>query len=247
MTQFKDKTILVTGASRGIGKGIAETLATKGAKVLLTYSSNKEAAQTVCDGLSGDGHQIYPLNLSDVESVESLAKVITEEHGPLYGVVNNAGITKDQLILRMKVQDFDDVIQTNLKGSFWLTKLLLKPMLKARVGSVVTITSVIGQTGNAGQTNYAASKAGLEAMSKSLALEVGSRNIRFNCVAPGFIETDMTNELSDDQRQAILNRIPLQKLGQVSDVANAVSFLLSDQASYITGHTLSVNGGMYMS
>lgn len=244
--RFDGKTVLVTGSSRGIGAAIAQHLARLGARVAVTYSGNKASAELTCAALEGSGHLCLHLNVSDESSVDSVFETISKEFGKLDFLVNNAGITKDQLLLRMKVDDFNSVIETNLRGTFLCTKAAIKPMLKARAGSIVNITSVIGQTGNAGQANYAASKAGIEGFSKSVAAEVASRSIRVNCVAPGFIVTEMTDVLSDTQKQAILEKVPLKTLGSVDDISNAVSFLLSDEAKYITGQTLSVNGGMFM-
>lgn len=240
------KNILVTGGSRGIGAAIARKCATEGAKVAITYSSRPDGAEKVISELPGDGHFSLQLNISDEESVTAAFKTLFEKFESLDGLVNNAGITKDQILLRMKTSDFDDVIQTNLRGTFLCTKAVLKKMIKARKGSIVNITSVIGQTGNQGQANYAASKAGIEAFTKSTALELGSRNIRANCIAPGFIATDMTDALDDNVKKSILNNVPLQTLGDVEDIANASCFLLSDNSKYITGQTLSVNGGMNM-
>jgi 3-oxoacyl-[acyl-carrier protein] reductase len=244
--RLKGKNILVTGGSRGIGAGIVKRLAQDGARVALTYTSKPDLAEAVLKSLPGSDHLALELNVSSEESVEQTFKVLLEKFGKLDGLVNNAGVTKDQLLLRMKAEDFDQVMQTNLRGAFLCTRLATKAMLKARQGSIVQITSVIGHSGNAGQANYAASKAGIEAFTKSIAQEVGSRNIRLNCVAPGFISTDMTDVLPDTQKNAILAKIPLQKFGTTEDVAAAVSFLLSDESAYITGQTLHVNGGMYM-
>jgi 3-oxoacyl-[acyl-carrier protein] reductase len=244
--KLKNKTILVTGGSRGIGAGIVKRLAEDGARVAFTYTSNQAAAEEVLKNLPGDGHLAFELHVESEESVEKLFKAVLEKMDKLDGLVNNAGITKDQLLLRMKAEDFDQVLHTNLRGVFLCTKLATKAMLKARQGSIVNVTSVIGHSGNSGQANYAASKGGITAFAKSIAQEVGSRNIRVNCVAPGFITTHMTDVLPEEQKNAILAKIPLQKFGQTSDIANAVSFLLSDEASYITGQTLHVNGGMGM-
>lgn len=240
------KRIVVTGSSRGIGAGIASWLAAEGAKVVVTFSSNEAAAQAVVMALAGTGHLCLPLNVADEASVDAFfAKVA--ELGPLHGLVNNAGIEKDQLILRMKSEEFDAVIGTNLRGSFLCARTAIKMMFKAKVaGAIVNITSVIGEMGNPGQSNYAASKAGVEAMSKSLAKEVASRGIRLNCVAPGFIATDMTKKMTDDQKAKILSGVPLGAMGTTEDIAAATAFLLSDEARYITGHTLSVNGGLYI-
>lgn len=244
--RFEGKTVLVTGSSRGIGAGIAQYLAREGARVAVTYSSNPAAAEKTSAALEGSGHLCLQLNVADEASVEQAFEKVVQEFGKLDFLVNNAGITKDQLLLRMKAEDFSSVVDTNLRGTFLCTKAATKLMLKARSGSIVNITSVIGQTGNAGQANYAASKAGIEAFSKSVAAEVASRSIRVNCVAPGFIVTEMTDVLSDTQKQAILDKVPLKTLGTVDDISSAVGFLLSDEAKYITGQTLSVNGGLYM-
>lgn len=246
MSLLGGKRILVTGSSRGIGAGIARLLAREGAKVAVAYSSSESAAQDVLASLEGTGHTLVSLQVANEESVQKAFEQVLSLWGGLDGLVNNAGITRDQLLLRMKSDDFDSVINTNLKGTFLCTKLAVKSMMKARQGSIVNITSVIGQSGNAGQANYAASKAGVEGFTKSIAQEVGSRNVRVNCVAPGFIVTDMTDQLTDEQKKVILDKVPLESLGQVDDVAHAVAFLLSDKARYITGHTLSVNGGLYM-
>ncbi len=244
--RFANQTALVTGSSRGIGAAIAARLAHEGARVAITYSSNADAAQKVLASLSGTGHIALHLNVGDEASVEKAFAECTEKLGKIDCLVNNAGITKDQLLLRMKSEDFDRVIETNLKGVFLCTRAAAKLMLKAKSGSIVNITSVIGQTGNPGQANYAASKGGVESFTKSVAQELASRQIRVNCVAPGFIVTEMTDVLGDDTKKAILDKVPLKTLGAPEDIAAAVSFLLSQDAKYITGHTLSVNGGMFM-
>ncbi len=238
--------IIVTGGSRGIGAGIVHYLAQSGAEIAFTYSSREESARDVLEKLPGTGHFYVQMNIADEVSVHAGLEQIFKKWPEIHGLVNNAGITKDQLILRMKTEDFDSVINTNLKGTFLLSRALSKMMLKARKGSIVNITSVIGQTGNAGQSNYAASKAGTIGFSKSLAQEFGSRGVRVNCIAPGFIATEMTEVLTDEQKGKILEKIPLQKMGETQDIASAVRFLLSDESKYITGHTLSVNGGMFM-
>ena len=238
--------IIVTGGSRGIGAGIVHYLAQSGAEIAFTYSSREESAREVLEKLPGTGHFYVQMNIADEASVQAGLEQIFKKWPEIHGLVNNAGITKDQLILRMKTEDFDSVINTNLKGTFLLSRALSKMMLKARKGSIVNITSVIGQTGNAGQSNYAASKAGTIGFSKSLAQELGSRGVRVNCIAPGFIATEMTEVLTDEQKSKILEKIPLQKMGETQDIASAVRFLLSDESKYITGHTLSVNGGMFM-
>lgn len=248
------KKIVVTGGSRGIGAAIVRLLADKGALVAFTYSSQEDAAQKVIESIrrkypeqsGNDGHFYVRMDLANEESINTATEQILSRWKSVDGLVNNAGITKDQLLLRMKSQDFDIVMNTNLRGTFLVTKNFSKIMLKAKKGSIVNITSVIGQTGNPGQSSYAASKAGTVAFSKSIAQELGSRDIRVNCVAPGFITTDMTEQLDENVKNKILEKIPLGCLGEASDVAHAVRFLLSDESKYITGHTINVNGGMYM-
>lgn len=239
------KKIVVTGGSRGIGASIVRLLAEEGAQVAFTYSSREEAAAEVAKSLVGEGHFYVKMDVASEASVEEATQQILAKFPEVHGVVNNAGITKDTLLLRMKPADFDSVINTNLRGTFLVTKALSKTLMKNQ-GSVVNITSVIGQTGNAGQANYAASKGGTVAFSKSVALELASRKVRVNCVAPGFIATEMTDALTEDQKAKILAEIPLAFIGEGRDVANAVKFLLSDESRYITGQTLSVNGGMFM-
>ena len=246
MADLKNLRIFVTGASRGIGAGIARACAEKGARVAIGYSSNAQAAEAVCSSLSGQGHLVVKVDVREEASVAQAFEKVLGAFGGLDGLVNNAGVTADQLLLRMKPEDFDSVVQTNLRGVYLCMKEAVRPMMKAKKGSIVNITSVIGQSGQAGQANYAASKAGIEAFSKSIAQELASRNIRSNCVAPGFIDTDMTAALSEQQKTAISAKIPLGKIGTAEDVANAVCFLLSDDSRYVTGHTLSVNGGLYM-
>ncbi len=243
---LQGKRIVVTGGSRGIGSAIVKLLAEEGAEVAFTYSSREESAQKVAQSLSGQGHFYVKMDVSDEASVNTAIGEILEKWPEVHGVVNNAGITKDQLLLRMKAEDFDSVINTNLRGTFLVTKAFAKPMMKSRKGSVVNIVSIIGETGNAGQANYAASKAGTIAFAKSVALELASRNIRVNNIAPGFIGTEMTEILSDDVKAKMMEKIPLGKIGEGEDIAQAVRFLLSDESKYITGHTLDVNGGMFM-
>lgn len=240
------KKVFVTGGSRGIGAAIVKVLAAKGAQVAFTFSSREDAAKKVLESLPGSGHMTLAMNVADEASVEQGIAKVLEQFKDIDGVVNNAGITKDTLLLRMKAEDFSAVVDTNLKGTFLVTKTFLKSMLKARKGSIVNITSVIGQTGNAGQANYAASKAGTEAFAKSTAQEVASRGIRVNCVAPGFINTEMTEILTEDQKKMILAKVPLERIAEAEEVAYAVAFLLSDESKYITGHTLDVNGGLFM-
>lgn len=240
------KKVLITGASRGIGAGIAHLLAEEGAQVAITYVSRPEVAEKVLAGLPGQGHIMVEMNVSDSNSVVSGFEQTLARFERLDGLVNNAGITKDQLILRMKDEDFNSVIETNLRGAFLCARQAIKVMLKARAGSIVNMSSVVAQMGNPGQANYAASKAGLEGLTRALALEVSSRQIRVNAVAPGYIVTEMTAALDAKQQEAIQSRIPLGKLGQVRDIAAATLFLLSDESTYITGQVLGVNGGLYM-
>jgi 3-oxoacyl-[acyl-carrier protein] reductase len=245
-TQLAQKKVFVTGGSRGIGAAIVKTLAARGASVAFTYAAREDAAKKLLSELPGTGHFCLQMQSTDEASVDSVVKQVTEKFGEIDGVVNNAGITKDGLLMRMKAEDFDSVINTNLRGTFLVTKGFLRTMIKARKGSIVNITSVIGQTGNAGQANYAASKAGTEAFSRSVAQEVASRNVRVNCIAPGFIGTEMTEALSEEQKKMILSKIPMERMADADEVASVVAFLLSEDSRYITGHTLSVNGGMFM-
>ncbi|PZT65169.1 3-oxoacyl-ACP reductase FabG [Escherichia coli] len=235
---FEGKIALVTGASRGIGRAIAETLAARGAKVIGTATS-ENGAQAISDYLG-------MLNVTDPASIESVLEKIRAEFGEVDILVNNAGITRDNLLMRMKDEEWNDIIETNLSSVFRLSKAVMRAMMKKRHGRIITIGSVVGTMGNGGQANYAAAKAGLIGFSKSLAREVASRGITVNVVAPGFIETDMTRALSDDQRAGILAQVPAGRLGGAQEIANAVAFLASDEAAYITGETLHVNGGMYM-
>lgn len=239
---------LVTGASRGIGKAIATTLGSKGATVVGTATS-ASGAQSISDSFAASGIRGAGkvLNVTDPDSIESLIKDVQSEYGAPTILVNNAGITRDNLLMRMKDDEWNDVIETNLTSAFRMSKACLRGMMKAKHGRIITITSVIGATGNPGQSNYAATKAGVIGFTKSLAREIGSRGITVNAVAPGFIDTDMTRALPQEQRDALLEQIALGKLGTVEDVANAVAFLASADAAYITGETIHVNGGMYMS
>lgn len=238
------KIALVTGASRGIGRAIAEKLVAYGATVIGT-ATTENGAQAISQYLGSNGKGVA-LNVTDEKSIESVLDAIKAQFGDIDILVNNAGITRDNLLMRMKDQEWQDIIDTNLTSIFRLSKALMRSMMKKRYGRIVTIGSVVGTMGNAGQANYAAAKAGLIGFSKSLAREVASRGITVNVVAPGFIETDMTKALSDEQRTAILSQVPANRLGDPKDIANAVAFLVSDDASYITGETLHVNGGMYM-
>jgi len=237
---------LVTGASRGIGRAIAVSLAKQGAKVIGTATS-EAGAVAISEYLAGDGKGVV-LNVNDAARAVALIDEIQKEFGVAVTIlVNNAGITQDQLAMRMKDEEWDSVIATNLTSVARLSRAVLRGMMKAKHGRIINITSVVGSAGNAGQMNYAAAKAGVAGMSRALAREIGSRNITVNCVAPGFIDTDMTKTLSEQQITALLQQVPLGRLGVPEDIASAVSFLASPQASYITGTTLHVNGGMYMS
>ena len=238
---------LVTGASRGIGRSIAEMLGKAGATVIGTATSDKGADAITAylseAGIAGKG---MVLNVADKESIESVVKAVTGEFGTVSVLVNNAGITRDNLLMRMKDDEWDDIITTNLTSVYRMSKACLRGMTKAKKGRIISISSVVGASGNPGQTNYAAAKAGLVGFSKSLAREIGSRSITVNVVAPGFIDTDMTRELSEEQRNHLLQNIPLSRLGQPSEIAGAVLFLASSLGAYVTGETIHVNGGMYM-
>jgi len=243
-----DSTIaLVTGASRGIGKAIAEQLGKQGMTVIGTATSEGGAdaisAYMKEVGISGQGMM---LDVSDDASVESVIEKITSEYGAITVLVNNAGITRDNLLMRMKTDEWDAVINTNLTSLYRVVKACLRPMMKTKTGRIINIASVVGASGNAGQTNYSAAKAGMVGFTKSLAQEVGSRGISVNAVAPGFIDTDMTKELPDAQKEALLSAIPMARLGQAHEIAATVGFLASDAVAYITGETIHVNGGMYM-
>ncbi len=244
---LENKVVLVTGASRGIGQAIATALGEQGATIIGTATSDKGAeaisgyfAQA---GISGQGMK---LDVSDDESVAEVIGSITDQYGRVAVLVNNAGITRDNLLMRMQSEEWDSVINTNLTSLYRLSKAVVRGMMKARTGRIVNIASVVGSSGNAGQTNYSAAKAGMLGFTKSLAAELGSRGITVNAVAPGFIDTDMTRELADEQREALLRNIPLARLGQPQEIAAVVAFLVSDAAGYITGETIHVNGGMYM-
>jgi len=235
---------LITGASRGIGRAIAERLADDGFFVIGTATSDAGA-----DSIStylGENGKGMKLDVSDSESVSAAIKTINDDFGTPTILVNNAGITRDNLLMRMKDDEWDDIINTNLTSVFRMSKAVLRGMMKVKTGRIINISSVVGSTGNAGQANYAAAKAGMIGFTKSMAKEVGSRNITVNTVAPGFIDTDMTRELNDDVKNALLTSIPLSRLGEAKEIAHAVAFLASSGASYITGETLHVNGGMFM-
>ena len=244
---LKDKKFVVTGGSRGIGRAIVEALAQAQAQVAFSYRSRAAQAQSVLENLPGEGHFCFSLDLGSKESREEAFLKIKERWSEIHGLVNNAGLTEDQILMLMTEESLCKVIQTNLIGSMLWTKALLKPLFRSKEGgAIVNITSVTAQVGSAGQSNYTASKGGLEAFSRSLAREIARKKIRVNCIAPGFIETDMTKTLSEEQKKAILDQIPLQRLGRVQDITGACTFLLSDLSSYMTGHTLNMNGGMYM-
>ncbi|WP_025820656.1 3-oxoacyl-ACP reductase FabG [Shewanella marina] len=238
------KVALVTGASRGIGKAIAETLVAAGATVVGTATSASGAA--AIQTYLGDKGLGLELNVTDSQSVSDLFSNIKEKVGDVDILVNNAGITRDNLLMRMKDDEWQDIIDTNLTSLFRLSKAVMRPMMKKRHGRIINIGSVVGSMGNAGQVNYSAAKAGLIGFTKSLAKEVASRQITVNAIAPGFIQTDMTNELNEEQQRAIMSQVPMERLGQPQEIANAVVFLASDAAAYISGETLHVNGGMYM-
>jgi 3-oxoacyl-[acyl-carrier protein] reductase len=242
---MEKKVAFVTGATRGIGAAIARTLAQDGFTVIGTATS-EPGALTITSALEATGGHGIVLNVTDAQACETALKDIENTNGAIAVLVNNAGITRDTLIMRMKDEDWDAVLDTNLKAVFRLSRLVIRGMMKARFGRIINVGSVVGSMGNAGQVNYSAAKAGLIGLTKSLAQEVGSRGITVNCVAPGFIDTDMTKSLGEDQRKTLTERIPAGRLGAPEDIAHAVGFLASDRAGYITGNTLHVNGGMHM-
>lgn len=248
MKRFENKIVLVTGAGRGIGASIAKRFASEGAEVIVNYSGNDEAAQKTVDEITATGGQAqkYKCSVNDSESVKVMIDEIIKEFERIDILVNNAGITKDGLMLRMTDEDFDRVIDVNLKGTFNCTKYVSKYMLKQKSGKIINISSVVGLSGNAGQVNYSASKAGIIGITKSAAKELSSRGITVNAVAPGYVDTDMTKVLSDNIRNEILKNIPLQRMGNVEDISNCVAFLASEDASYITGQVISVDGGMHI-
>jgi 3-oxoacyl-[acyl-carrier protein] reductase len=244
--KFEGQVALVTGASRGIGAAIALELARKGLKVIGTATTDAGAAK-IREALAAHaGCDGRVLNVTDTAACDALVDAISKEHGALQVLVNNAGITRDTLAMRMKDEDWDAVMDANLKGVFRMSRAVMRTMMKQRYGRIINITSVVGASGNPGQANYAAAKAGVAGMTRALARELGSRGITVNCIAPGFIETDMTAGLSEDQQKALLGQIPLGHLGKPGDVAHAVAFLASVQAGYVTGQEIHVNGGMYM-
>ncbi|GKX49752.1 3-oxoacyl-ACP reductase FabG [Budvicia aquatica] len=242
--RLEGKIALVTGASRGIGRAIAERLVSDGATVIGTATSDK-GAEAISEYLGKNGKGIA-LNVTDSASIETALNTIRAEFGEIDILINNAGITRDNLLMRMKDDEWQDILDTNLTSVFRLSKAVMRAMMKKRHGRIITIGSVVGTMGNAGQTNYAAAKAGIIGFSKSLAREVASRGITVNVIAPGFIETDMTRALTDEQRSGILSSVPANRLGEAKEIASAAAFLASDEAGYITGETLNVNGGMYM-
>ena len=242
MSNLANQIALVTGATRGIGAAIAAELKAQGATVIGTATS-----QAGADTISSTGVLGVVLNVTDGAAVDALVDSIVKEHGGLHILVNNAGITRDTLAMRMKDEQWDEVADTNLKAVFRVSRAAIKPMMKQRQGRIISITSVVGAAGNPGQANYAAAKAGVAGMTRALAQELGSRGITVNCIAPGFIATDMTAELPEAQKAVLLAKIPVGRLGQAAEIAHAVGFLASPQAAYITGHELHVNGGMYMS
>ena len=246
MKLLENRTAIITGATRGIGRGIAEIFAKNGANVAFTYSSSAEAAIALEKDLAAHGIKAkgYQSNAADFNAAQELALKVIEDFGSIDILINNAGITKDNLLMRISEEDFDTVIEVNLKSVFNLTKAVIRPMMKQRSGSIINMSSVVGVKGNAGQANYAASKAGILGFTKSVALELGSRNIRCNAIAPGFIETEMTSVLPEETVKTWRDAIPLKRGGTPEDVANACVFLASDLSSYITGQTLHVDGGM---
>ncbi|MES2482922.1 MAG: 3-oxoacyl-ACP reductase FabG [Pseudomonadota bacterium] len=245
-TVFAGQVALVTGASRGIGASIAAQLAARGLKVIGTATTDA-GAQRITEALAAhEGCRGATLDVNDAAAAEALVEGIVKAHGGLQVLVNNAGITRDMLAMRLKDEDWDAVLDTNLKAVFRMSRAVMRTMMKQRYGRIISITSVVGASGNPGQANYAAAKAGVAGMTRALARELGSRNITVNCVAPGFIATDMTASLAEEQRKALLGQIPLGQLGRPEDVAHAVAYLASPEAGYVTGQELHVNGGMYM-
>ena len=246
--KLQNKVAIVTGGSRGIGSAIAKELAKEGAKVVLTYHSSPDKAQNVLDEIKNSGGygRIFQADASSIIDAQKTVDFTLNEFGALHILINNAGITKDNLLLRMTEQDWDEVINTNLKSVFNYTKTAIKPMINQREGKIINISSVVGIMGNVGQANYVAAKAGVIGLTKSLAREFASRNINVNAIAPGYIETDMTAKLTDTQKQAILNLIPLKRIGKPEDIARVVVFLASEDANYITGQVFCVDGGMVM-
>lgn len=246
--KLENKTVLVTGASRGIGREIALTFAKEGANIVVNYSGSKEKAEEVVAEITALGQKAiaYQCNVSDGDSVQNMVKETIAQFGSLDILVNNAGITRDNLLMRMKDDEWDDVININLKGVFLCTKAVTRQMMKQRAGKIINVSSIVGVIGNPGQANYVAAKSGVIGLTKTSAKELASRNITVNAIAPGFITTDMTDQLKDDVKEAMLAQIPLGKFGQAKDIANAALFLASDDANYITGQTIHIDGGMVM-
>lgn len=244
----KGKNVLVTGASRGIGRTIALDFAKQGANVAVNYAGNEKKAEEVVEEIKGYGVKAFSIqaDVSNESSVKAMMKEVISQFGGLDVLVNNAGVTKDNLLMRMKEEDFDEVIDINLKGVFLCTKAATRQMMKQRAGRIINVASIVGVSGNAGQANYTAAKAGVIGLTKTTAKELASRNILVNAVAPGFIATDMTDELSEEQKEAMLSMIPLERLGNPEDVARVVCFLASEGANYITGQTIHIDGGMVM-
>jgi len=236
-----EKKVLISGASRGIGKSIAENLHTKGYKIIGTATSDEGVKHLNEKGFVG-----IKLNLNDIDSLNNISEIIKEEHKDISVLINNAGITRDNIVLRMSSDEWDDVINIHLNGMFKLSKIVLKGMIKARWGRIINITSASASLGNRGQSNYAAAKAGVEAFSKSLSKEVGPRGITVNCVAPGFIETDMTSYINEKDKEELIKQIPLGRFGKPDEISKIIEFLVSDKSAYITGQTIHVNGGLYM-
>lgn len=245
---LKGKNAIVTGSSRGIGRAIALELANQGANVVVNYAGNEKKANEVVEELKQKGVKSFSIkaNVADEKDVKMMMKEALKEFGTIDILVNNAGITRDNLLMRMKEADFDDVVDTNLKGTFLCIKAVSRTMMKQRSGRIINVASIVGVSGNPGQANYVAAKAGVIGLTKSVAQELASRNILVNAVAPGFIETDMTDELTEEQQTEILKGIPLEKLGSPTDVARVVRFLASDDSAYLTGQTIHVDGGMVM-
>jgi len=242
------KVAIVTGASRGIGRAVAIALAKQGAKVVINFAGNAVAANEVLGHITSDGGEamLYQANVADADAVEAMVKAVLDKFGRIDVLVNNAGITRDTLLMRMKEEDWDAVLDTNLKGVFLTTKTVARTMMKQRSGKIINMTSVVGIMGNAGQSNYAAAKAGVIGFTKSMAKELASRNITVNAVAPGFITTDMTHVLPDDLKAGLAEKIPLGRMGSPEDVAQVVMFLASNAANYITGQTINIDGGLVM-
>ena len=245
---LQGKIALVTGSSRGIGRAIALELAKQGANIAVNYAGSEDKAEEVVQEIKALGVEAIKIkaNVANEDDVKAMIKEVTKTFGALHILVNNAGITRDNLLMRMKVEDFDDVIETNLKGAFLCTKSVTRQMMKQKEGRIINIASIVGVSGNPGQANYVAAKAGMIGLTKSTAKELASRNILVNAIAPGFITTDMTDILTEEQKEAMLATIPLEKLGEPEDIANVVTFLASDKSKYITGQTIHVDGGMVM-